>query len=43
MIHSLETLRILNWHPDAGVWPLVAVSLVAVVLIVWPRVRGGVA
>lgn len=43
MIHSLETLTLLNWHPDAGVWPLVAVSLVAVVLVVWPRVRGGVA
>ena len=40
---ALETLTLLGWHPDAGVWPLVAVSLVAVVLVVWPRVRGGVA
>ena len=34
MIHSLETLRILNWHPDAGVWPLLVVSIGAVVYLV---------
>ena len=34
MITTLETLTLLGWHPDAGVWPLVAVSIGAAVYLV---------
>ena len=33
---SLETLTLLGWHPDAGVWPLLAVTVVAAVCLLWP-------
>lgn len=36
MIHSLETLQILGWHPDAGVWPMLAFTVAAVVYVLWP-------
>ena len=39
MIHSLETLMLLNWHPDAGVWPILAVSIGAAVYLVATRKR----
>lgn len=32
----LETIQILGWHPDAGVWPLLAVTVAAVVCVLWP-------
>lgn len=36
---SLETLTLLGWHLDAGVWPFLAVSIGAAVYLVACKVR----
>lgn len=36
MITTLEAFTLLGWHPDAGVWPMLAVVLGATSYLLWP-------
>lgn len=38
MLTALETLTIAGWHPDAGLWPLLAVTVVGLLAL---AMRGG--
>ena len=37
MLTTLETLRIAGHHPDAGVWPLLAFTVIGAVVLAWGR------
>ena len=38
MITTLETLTLNGWHPDAGVWPMLAATLLGVAVLAVRRV-----
>lgn len=39
MLTYLETLTLNGWHPDAGVWPIVAFLVLSVAYVVAPWER----